>query len=320
MLFQRNKIKSLQEAIVSKEEECRNIELNSNKTLDILEHTSSKIDICVSKLLKSEDTVVNNIRQVRTASVSVKESADVMGTATVHITENMLQAITVLNTMKEDIGKNDNHLEECNVSFDSLRSTINDTSENINGFKRTFQILETNVAKVSSNLTYINQISEQTNMLALNASIEAARAGDAGKGFSVVAEEVRKLAEMTKSTSDKIDSQLSEINDTISSIKTDVNDIINSMTNTNLSIDSTVENFDELQESNQHITGKILDNINTIKSLENDVLEIQKAVEHNNDKSNEVMNLIDELSALESKKPLIFNHIQSYLKGISTLK
>lgn len=70
-------------------------------------------------------------------------------------------------------------------------------------------------AKINSILTYINEIAAQTKMLGLNAAIEAARAGDAGRGFGVVADEIRKLADISKSTSNQIMSITKEVDEKI---------------------------------------------------------------------------------------------------------
>lgn len=218
-----------------------------------------------------------------------------------------------------NISENMNHLSDCESSFDTLRSTIHITSDSINGFKDSFAMLEGNVASVNSNLSHINEISDQTNLLALNASIEAARAGEAGKGFSVVAEEVRKLAEITKETSSKIDTQLADINKAITLIKNSVSELNSNVDNTNSSINTAVNKFNLLQQSNEVISNKIVENIEQIILLIGNVSKIQESISENNKNSNDITELIEQLSDLENERPEILKNIQNCFNSVEKL-
>ncbi|MDD0845256.1 methyl-accepting chemotaxis protein [Pseudomonas sp. Gutcm_11s] len=109
------------------------------------------------------------------------------------------------------------------ASIGSLSTSISDLGNSVMGAVQAMQQLEEETQQVGSVLTVIRSIAEQTNLLALNAAIEAARAGEQGRGFAVVADEVRNLAQKTAAST-------AEIQQIIQRLQNSANSVLNVMT------------------------------------------------------------------------------------------
>ena len=181
-----------------------------------------RVLIAEAKDISNENSSIAN--ELSSTSVQtgrgVENSSKILQSAGKDCTEiqsYMKESIEVAKGGKDDLKKALSYVDETLNTISNLSSEIAQTSDIENQMAGKIEQLSRDAEQVKSVLVVINDIADQTNLLALNAAIEAARAGEHGRGFAVVADEVRKLAERTQKS-------LTEINATINVIVQAINE------------------------------------------------------------------------------------------------
>ncbi len=249
--------------------------MDSFKDLISKSKTSSSENSSISHELSTTSFEVGN---------NVENSAEVISDTTAHANEIMSKVKDAINDAQKsklDIQEASKNLNAARDEILMLTSMV-EKSVNVEiEVAEKMHTLSSDAEQVKGVLGVISDIADQTNLLALNAAIEAARAGEHGRGFAVVADEVRQLAERTQRS-------LGEINVTIGII-------VQSITDTSEQISS---NSDDIQELS-NTAHKTEDKINTItKIVDNATAAAEKTVDDFEQTGNDVNVIVEKIEQI----------------------
>lgn len=250
-----------------------------------------------NEIMSTSDQVSRSAGEVSCTISNIAESASKQAELADHSNNAVMDVVEGLNLIAENTlyisNLANNTIETVTDGTKNLKQQINRMSNTKNAAQNVSDVisdLSTKSNEIGNVVEFINEITDQINLLALNASIEAARAGEAGRGFTIVAKEVENLAVLSKESTQKISTLISEV-------QADIEKAVFEVTTTNTSIDEqaislklTDNSFSLIQKSVFEVTDKIKEVATETDIINKNAIDVEKSI-------NNIANIIEQNAA-----------------------
>jgi methyl-accepting chemotaxis protein len=277
-----------------------------NQFIQKIQVTINDTKESASHTLDHSQNLTQTAKSLKKRSQESDEIAQGTKSAADEITDLLNESVVDAEDALKSIEVTNKELQDVQGIVTQIGGQVAQSTDITNSLSDRFSQLGEEAKTVNEVLGIISDIAEQTNLLALNAAIEAARAGEHGRGFAVVADEVRKLAERTQKS-------LTEINAIISVLIQSISDSTDLMQTSSQTIEQLSEKSHEIENKIESVSGAMQKNLSSS----------QKSLDDSNDMANQTKHIIESVMKLselsqESRNDIdAINDVSKELSGSS---
>lgn len=267
--------------------------------------SAQRIDVAVQDLTLQSSSNLTTLNQHNIETEQAITAIEELSASAGSVEQSADHAARLTDTTSQ-------YAEESKQTVGSAVDSVNLLVSQVSSMSQTIGTMSQDTQQISSVLQVIGDIAEQTNLLALNAAIEAARAGEQGRGFAVVADEVRALAARTQDST-------SQINDMLAKLRSTTDTVVNEMETTRNRCEETASRTNQVMDSLNTVTDSVTD-INQLNAqMATSALEQKQVTDEVSRNMAAIQEIIRQLNQNASDSRLVGEELSTTSESLSRI-